>query len=292
MRGNRVCRLFGIKYPIIQGGMLEVSCPELAAAISKAGGLGMLSGVKSAEDLRRDIKRTKELTDKPFGVNLPIAVLKDSAPELAVVAAEERVKVAATTAGSPNICTRQLKEAGVVVMHVAATVNHALRAESAGVDAVVASGVEAGGFLGHDELTTLVLVPQVADAVKIPVIAAGGIADARGFVACLALGAEGIQMGTRFIATKECPVGADYKQAILKAAANSTEVTNRGKAPARNFRADFVREMSLDSSVSYGAGQVAGLIEDIPTVAELFDAMIHMASLINNRIGETLSELP
>ena len=291
MRENRVCRLFGIKYPIIQGGMLGVSCPELVAAISQAGGLGMLSGVKSAEELRRDISRTRELTDKPFGVNLPMVLLKESTPELAEIVAEEGVKVAATTAGSPNICTRLLKEAGVVVMHVVVTIDHALKAESAGVDAVVASGMEAGGFLGHDELTTLVLVPQVADAVKLPVIAAGGIGDARGFVASLALGAEGIQMGTRFIATRECPVGTDYKQAILKAAANSTEVTDRGKAPARNFRADFISETSLDSSTSYGAGQVVGLIEDIPTVAELFDAMMHMASLVNNRVREALSEL-
>jgi len=291
MRENRVCRLFGISYPIIQGGMLGVSCPELAAAISKAGGLGMLSGAKSAEELRQDIKRTRELTDRPFGVNLPIFLLKESAPELAEVVAEEGVKVATTTAGSPKVCTRLLKEAGVVVIHVVATVDHALKAESAGVDAVVASGVEAGGFLGHDELTTLVLVPQVVDAVKLPVIAAGGIGDARGFVASLALGAEGIQMGTRFIATRECPVDADYKQAILKAAANSTDVIDRGKAPARNFRADFVSEMSLDSSAAYGAGQVVGLIEDIPTVAELFDAMMHMASLVNNRVREALSEL-
>ncbi len=291
MRENRVCRLFGIKYPIIQGGMLGVSCPELVAAISQAGGLGMLSGVKSAEELRRDISRTRELTDKPFGVNLPMVLLKERTPELAEIVAEEGVKVAATTAGSPNICTRLLKEAGVVVMHVVVTIDHALKAESAGVDAVVASGMEAGGFLGHDELTTLVLVPQVADAVKLPVIAAGGIGDARGFVASLALGAEGIQMGTRFIATRECPVGTDYKQAILKAAANSTEVTDRGKAPARNFRADFISETSLDSSTSYGAGQVVGLIEDIPTVAELFDAMMHMASLVNNRVREALSEL-
>jgi enoyl-[acyl-carrier protein] reductase II len=201
------------------------------------------------------------------------------------------VKVAATTAGSPKVCTRLLKEAGVMVMHVVATVDHALKAEAAGVDAVVASGMEAGGFLSHDELTTLVLVPQVVDAVKLPVIAAGGIGDARGFVASLALGADGIQMGTRFITTRECTVGTDYKQAILKAIANSTEVIDRGKAPARNLRADFLNEMSLDPSTSYGAGQVVGLIENIPTVAELFGAMIHMASLANNQVREALSEL-
>ena len=291
MRGNRVCGLFGIRYPIIQGGMLRVSCPELAAAVSNAGGLGMLSGAKPAEELRQDIRRTRELTDKPFGVNLPMFFLREKAPEMADLVAGEGVKVVATAAGSPEVCTRRLKEAGVIVMHVLSTVGHARKAEAAGVDAVVASGVEAGGFLGHDEVTTLVLVPQVVDAVKVPVIAAGGIGDARGFVAALALGAEGVQMGTRFIATRECPVPAEYKQALLKAADISTEVQGRGRAPARRFRAGYLNEVLPGSTASYAAGQVVGLIRDIPSVAEVIEGVMKKASLVNNQVAESLSAL-
>jgi len=291
MGGNPVCRLLGIKYPIIQGGMLGVSCPELAAAISGAGGLGMLSGIKSADDLRAEIKGTRELTGKPFGVNLPMSLLKERAIEMAEVVAEEGVKAVATAAGSPEVCTGLLKEAGVVVMHVVSTVDHALKAEAAGVDAVVASGVEAGGFLGHDEVTSLVLVPQVVDSVNVPVIAAGGIGDARGLVAALALGAQGVQMGTRFIATADCPVPADYKQAIVRARDNSTEVVGSGRAPVRCFRADFMGGVSPDIQTPYTAGQVSGLITDVPTVEGLFGALMGRASLIGERVMQTLAGL-
>ena len=286
MRENPVCHLFGIRYPIVQGGMLGVSCPELAAAISDAGGLGMLSGAKPVNELRSDIRRTVELTDKPFGVNLPIHDVKERAVEIAEFIAGEGVKVVATSAGSPQVCTKLLKDAGLAVMHVVSEVAHALAAEAAGVDVVVASGVEAGGFVGRCEITTLALVPQVADAVKIPVIAAGGIGDARGFIAALALGAQGIQMGTRFIATMECPVDAGYKQAIVAAKDNSTEIVGRGQAPVRCFRTE-----SPDSKVPYPVGQVAGLIWDTPTVAELINSMMKMSTLISNQVAESLSQI-
>ena len=291
MRENPVCHLFGIRYPIVQGGMLGVSCPELAAAISNAGGLGVLSGVKPVNELRAEIRRTMKLTDKPFGVNLPLHAVKDRAVEIAEILAEEGVKVACNSAGSPQVCTKLLKDAGLVVMHVVSEVAHAVAAEAAGVDAVVASGVEGGGFVGRCEITTLVLVPQVVDAVKIPVIAAGGIGDARGFVAALALGAQGIQMGTRFIATGDCPVAADYKQAIVAAKDNSTEIAGRGQAPVRCFRAESLNAESPNSKMPYPVGQVAGLIQDTPTVAELINSLVKMSTLIGNKVTESLSQI-
>ncbi len=291
MKQNRICALLGIRYPIIQGGMAGISCPELAAAVSNAGGLGMLCGAKPVNELRAEIRRTRELTNKPFGVNLAIHNVKDSSLEIAAVIAEERVKVVATSAGSPKVCTKPLKDAGLVVMHVVSEVAHAVAAEVAGVDLVVASGVEAGGFLGLDEITTLVLVPQVVDAVKVPVIAAGGIGDARGFVAALALGAQGIQMGTRFIATKDCPVVNDYKQAILTAKDNSTEIVGRGVAPARCFRTELPNTTSSSSPMPYSSGQVAGLIKDIPTVAETINTMMKMSAHIGNQLMESLSQI-
>ena len=291
MIANRVCHLLGVKYPIIQGGMMRVSCPELAAAVSNSHGVGILSAVNSIEKIKKDIRRTRELTDKPFGVNIPLFILGDTAQDVAELVAKEGVKLIVTAAGSPEVCTRLLKNLGAIVIHVVACVGHAIKAEAAGVDAVVAEGVEAGGSVGRDEVTTLVLVPQVVDAVKIPVIASGGIGDARGFVASLALGAEGIQMGTRFIATKECPVSPDYKQAIIKAADNSTEIISRGQAPSRRFRPDFLKEIVSNTGVSYSAGEVAGLIRDIPTVAELFDVFVRTANLVNERVKETLSEM-
>jgi len=271
--------------------MLHVSCPELAAAISNAGGLGMLSGVKSLEELRHDIKRTMKLTDWPFGVNLPLVALQEKVDRVVQVMIEEGVKVVTVSAGSPDVCTGLLKTAGVIVVQVVATVDHAAKAEATGVDILVASGVDAGGVLGHDEVTTFVLVPQVVDAVKIPVVAAGGIGDGRGFIAALALGAEGIQMGTRFIATNECPVAIEYKQAILKATDTSTEVTDRGYGPTRCFRIGFLKKVVPGSEAPFAVGQVAGLIRDIPTAAELIQSMMHSAGLVSNRVADVLSDL-
>ena len=291
MNGNRICELFGIKYPIIQGCMAGISCPELAAAVSNAGGLGTLSSAKSLEEVRDDIRKTKELTDKPFFVNVTLAFAKDRAHEYVGLLVEEGVKIAATAAGSPAVCIKQLKEGGVKVMHLVSTVGFALKAESAGVDAVVAEGVESGGIQGRDEVTTLTLIPQVVDVVKIPVVAAGGIGDARGFVAALALGAEGVQMGTRFIATTECPVPDEYKDAILKAIDTSSEITGRGKVAARRFKPDFLEDALPGSSATYGGGQVSGLIKDVPTVAELVEEMMRAADLVGNGIKDALSAI-
>ncbi len=248
MKRTRVCDLLGIQYPIIQGGMTWVANAELAAAVSNAGALGIISpnaGMKLEEDvmehLRSQIRKAKSLTDSPFGVNLPVQI-----PEirgLIDVLMAEGVKVVTTSAGNPALYTGLLKDGGIKVLHVVASVRHALSAERHGVDAVIAEGYEAGGHNGFDELPTMVLVPQVVDAVSIPVVAAGGIADARGFVAALALGAEGVQIGTRFVATYECVAHQNFKDGIVKASDTGTVITGRKLGPARVLKGEFASKV-------------------------------------------------
>ncbi|HIE17391.1 MAG TPA: nitronate monooxygenase, partial [Dehalococcoidia bacterium] len=223
MKRTRLCDLLDIEYPIIQGGMVWIANAELAAAVSNAGGLGLISPTASmnrtgdqVENLRKQIAIARGLTQKPFGINLPI-LNNPQIEELVSTVIDAGVKVVVTAAGSPALYTNRFKEAGIKVLHVIAGVRHAQSAERRGVDAVIAEGYEAGGHNGLDELTTFTLVPQVVDAVTIPVVAAGGIADARGVVAALALGADGVQMGTRFVATHECAAHQNFKEAIVKA---------------------------------------------------------------------------
>jgi len=241
--------LLKIQYPIIQGGMTWIANAELAAAVSNAGGLGIISpnAVMRLEDdlvanLRGQIRTAKGLTDKPFGVNLVVQI--PGIEELIGVVIEEGIGVVTTAAGNPALYTPRLKEAGVKVLHVVASVRHAMSAERNGVDAVVAEGYEAGGHNGFDELPTLVLVPQVVDAVSIPVVAAGGIADARGFIAAMALGAEGVQMGTRFVATHECIAHHDFKDGIVAASDTGTMVTGRRLAPTRGLKNEFLARVA------------------------------------------------
>ena len=199
---TKLCDLLGIEYPIIQGGMVWVSYHELCAAVSEAGGLGILAGGSmDPDELRRQIGLVKEKTKKPFGVNVPI--LRPDSEALVGVAIEEGVSVIATSAGNPSRFAQKIQGAGLRVLHVSPSATLAVKAVDAGVDAVVVEGIEAGGHDGFEEITTMALIPQVVDRVDIPVIAAGGIADSRGFVAALALGAQGVQMGTRFAATHE-----------------------------------------------------------------------------------------
>ena len=211
---TEVTKLLGIEYPIIQGGMAWVAEYHLASAVSNAGGLGLIGAASAPADwVREQIKKAKELTDKPFGVN--IMLMSPYADEVAEIVAEEGVKVVTTGAGNPEKYMKMWKEAGVKVIPVVASVALAKRMERSGADAVVAEGCEAGGHIG--ESTTMVLVPQVADAVNIPVIAAGGIADGRGIAAAFMLGAKGIQMGTHFVVTEESQVHDNYKERIIKA---------------------------------------------------------------------------
>ena len=266
MKRTRICHLLGIEYPIIQGAMGWISGAELAAAVSNAGGLGMISPFTGSgaeenlmENLRGQIRKARSLCDKPFGVNIGLEVPQHK--EFMDVAIEEGVKVITTAAGSPRLYTRRLKQAGVTVLHTVFSARHARIAEEEGVDVVIASGCDAGGFISPIELPTFALVPQVVDAVKIPVIAAGGIADVRGLVAALALGAEGVQMGTRFIATNECLAHPSYKEAILNAADTDTLIAGRkGHLPSRNLKNEFALAVLEMESAGTSAEELEAFI--------------------------------
>lgn len=237
---TEITKLLGIEYPIIQGGMAWVAEYHLAAAVSNAGGLGIIAaGAAPAEWVREQIREVKKLTDKPFGVN--IMLMNPSADEIAKVVVEEGVKVVTTGAGNPEKYMKEWKGAGIKVIPVVASVALAKRMEKCGADAVVAEGTEAGGHIG--ELTTMVLVPQVRDAVSIPVIAAGGVADGRGMAAAFMLGADAVQIGTHFVVTKECIVHQNYKDCILKAKDIDTRVTGRSTGhPVRALRNNLTME--------------------------------------------------
>ena len=244
---TEVTKLLGIQYPVIQGGMAWVAEHHLAAAVSEAGGLGLIgASAAPAEWVRNEIREAKKLTDKPFGVN--IMLMSPYADEVAKVVAEEGVKVVTTGAGNPEKYMKMWKEAGVKVIPVVASVALARRMERCGADALVAEGCEAGGHIGEN--TTMVLVPQIVDAVKIPVIAAGGVADGRGVAAAFMLGAKGVQMGTHFVATKESVVHDNYKQAIIKARDIDSRVTGRTTGhPVRALRNQMVKQyLELENS--------------------------------------------
>lgn len=294
MKTTRVCDLLGVKYPIIQGGMTWVASAELAAAVSDAGGLGTISpnaGMRLEDDveanLRKQIRKVRSITDKPFAVN--IVVMIPEIVKLIGLLIDEGVKVVTTAAGDPALHTQRFKEAGVAVLHLVSSVKQAVHAQESGVDVVIAEGFEAGGHNGFDELPTMVLVPQVADAVSIPVIAAGGIADARGLAAALALGAEGVQMGTRFLATTECIVPRNVKEAIVAAPDTGTSVTARNLSPTRGLKNAFTAQVAemdrrgatadeLLAFIGVGRARMAlleGKVEDGEAYAGAACGMIH-----------------
>ena len=264
MMQSPICELLGIAYPVFQGGMAWIADGKLAAAVSNAGGLGIISAMNAnAEYVREQIQLAKSLTDKPFGVN--IMLMSPFASECAKVCAEEKPAVVTTGAGSADKYIPMWKEAGIKVIPVIASVAMAKQAEKAGADAVIAEGQESGGHIG--ELTTMTLVPQVVDAVKIPVLAAGGIGDGRGIAASLMLGASGVQMGTRFLVAKECGVHQNYKDMVLKAKDISTQVTGRRfggntcrgikNSFTRNFvKLEFAPETTAESIADLGAGSL------------------------------------
>lgn len=237
---NRICELLNIEYPVIQGGMAWVATAELAAAVSNGGGLGLIAaGGAPAEVVREQIKKARTLTDKPFGVN--VMLMSPFAEDVMKVILEEKPAVVATGAGNPAKYIPDLKAAGIKVMPVVPSVALAQKMEKCGADAIIAEGTEAGGHIG--ELTTMVLIPQVCDAVSVPVVAAGGIADSRGTAAVMALGADGIQVGTRFICSTECIAHDNYKQAVLKAKDRDAVVTGRSTgAPVRALKNKLTRE--------------------------------------------------
>ncbi|KAI4449406.1 NADH:quinone reductase [Eubacterium plexicaudatum ASF492] len=305
---TRITQLLGIRHPIIQGGMAWVAEYHLAAAVSNAGGLGIIGAASAPpEVVRTQIQEVKKLTDRPFGVN--VMLMNPNAPEVAQVVVEEGVPVVTTGAGNPGKFIAMWKEAGVKVIPVVASVAMAKMMERAGADAVVAEGMESGGHIG--ELSTMALVPQVADAVRIPVIAAGGIADARGFAAALMLGADAVQMGTRFVTARESIVHANYKERIVKAKDIDSEVTGRSTGhPIRVLRnqmsrdylkmekagASFeeletltlgsLRKAVMDGDVKGGslmAGQIAGLVKQENTCEEIVEEIINGAKELLNR---------
>ncbi|MBN1568580.1 MAG: nitronate monooxygenase [Acidobacteria bacterium] len=307
MTSKSICDLFGVRYPVLQGGMLWLATAELAAAVSNAGGLGIISpyaGMKEnghpIRNLHLQIDRARNLTNKPYGVNIPLdlhasGLLIDSL-------LKENIKIVITAAGDPRLYTELLHSAGICVAHVISSVSQARHAESCKVDAVIAEGFEAGGRIGREELPLFSLLPQVVNAVYIPVIAAGGIADGRGFAAALALGAGGVQLGTRFVASEECIAHHNYKQAILDAGDSGTVVTRRSSIPIRSLKSDFsmklaamensgasgesigkfigrgrARKAQIDGDMTDGdayAGCSAGLIKEILPAAVIIEILV------------------
>ncbi len=305
---TRITELLGIECPIIQGGMAWVAESHLAAAVSAAGGLGLIGGANApAEVIRNYIREVKAVTDKPFGVN--VMLMSPYADEVAKVVVEEGVKVVTTGAGNPEKYMEMWKAAGIKVIPVVASVALAKRMERYGADAVVAEGTESGGHIG--EATTMTLVPQVVDAVSIPVIAAGGIADGRGIAAAFMLGAEAVQMGTRFLVAKECIVHQNYKDRVLKAKDIDSTVTGRSHGhPVRCLRNQMTREyvklenegksfeeleyLTLgtlrkavqEGDVTHGtvmAGQIAGMVSKEQTCKEMIDEMMAQAETLLGR---------
>ena len=239
---ERVTKLFGVRYPIVQAGMIWCSGWRLAAAVSKAGGLGVIgSGSMYPEVLKEHIQKYKAATDKPFAVNVPM--LYPAVEEHMATIMAERVPIVITSAGNPATWTKRLKEAGHIVVHVVSSVKFALRAQDAGVDAVVAEGFEAGGHNGREETTTLVLVPMVADAVRVPVIAAGGIVDGRSMLAAMCLGAEGVQVGSRFVCATESSAHEAFKQRVVAAKEGETTLTLKELAPVRLLHNPFFSDV-------------------------------------------------
>ncbi|MCQ6279809.1 nitronate monooxygenase family protein [Bacillus sp. EB600] len=314
---TRVTELLNIKYPIIQGGLAYLAYSELAAAVSNAGGLGQITAMSLAdpESLRSEIRKVKKLTSKPFGVNYAIGQHGRPFSDMLQVAIDEEVPVVTMTGGNPAPILDQLKGTNSKKLVLVAARRQAEKAEELGADAVIVVGQEGGGHLGRDDIGTMVLIPQVVDSVSIPVIASGGIGDGRGLMASLTLGAEGIEMGTRFIATKEC-VHADaaYKKALVEGKEMDTIVIKRSiGAPARAIanswtkkimeiekigggyeqlkhlvsgqaNTRYIHEGKIDEGFAW-AGQVMGLIRDVPTVEELFNRIISDAEQIRKRWG-------
>lgn len=298
---NRITQLFGIEVPIIQAGMIWCSGWELASAVSERGGLGIIGAGSMYPDILRDhVRKCKKATNKPFAVNLPL-LYPDIDQHIQIII-EEEVPIVFSSAGNPATWTGKLKEAGITVVHVVSNTKFAKKAEACGVDAVVAEGFEAGGHNGREETTTLVLIPQICEAVDIPVIAAGGIGSGRSMLAAFALGAEAVQVGSRFVASKESSAHQNFKNAVVEAKDGSTQLSLKKLTPVRLIKNKFWEQVALaefngatkeelaeilgrarakrgmfEGDMEEGEleiGQVSGLIHDIRPAAEIVDSMI------------------
>ncbi|GAB4353075.1 MAG: nitronate monooxygenase family protein [Candidatus Abyssubacteria bacterium] len=316
---TRITEMLGIEYPIIQGGMQWLSKAELASAVSEAGGLGLITAASfdDPEELRDEIRKARTLTQKPFGVNvsmLPVLLEGDATRKYIDVIVDEKIPVVETSGRNPEAYVPALKEGGVKLIHKVPAVRFARKAESVGADAVTIVGYECGGHPGMDDVTSMILIPRTAESVNIPVIAGGGIADARGFVAALALGAEGVVMGTRFLATKECPAHQNFKEWLVEAQETDTMLIERSIRNAvrvmKNETAQKVLEMEQQGATleelivhisgklgknawtsgdidgaTIACGQNVGLIHEILSVKEVFDSIVNGARQILTRLN-------
>ncbi|MCK9216553.1 MAG: enoyl-[acyl-carrier-protein] reductase FabK [Firmicutes bacterium] len=308
---TEICSLLNIKYPILQGGMAWIATGELAAAVSNAGGLGIIgSGNAPAEIIKKEILKIKNSTDKPFALN--VMLLSPFVDEIIELIYEEKVPIVSFGAGNPSKYIKKLKKNNIKVIPIVPSVALAKRMENSGADAVIVEGTEAGGHIG--ETTTMALVPQVVDAVKIPVIAAGGIADGRGFISALALGAQGVQMGTIFVCSKECTVHNNYKNAIIKAGDRSTSISGKTTGhPVRMIKNKLYREFiklervgvpieeleklgegslrkaCVEGDVDTGtvmAGQISGIVKEIKTVKDIIDGIIEESYKVIKKVNK------
>lgn len=310
---NKITQLFGIQYPIIQAGMIWNSGWRLASAVSNAGGLGLLgAGSMYPEVLREHIQKCKKATDKPFGVNVPM--LYPNLQEIIEIIIEEGVKIVFTSAGNPKTYTSHLKEKGITVVHVVSSVKFALKAEEAGVDAVVAEGFEAGGHNGREETTTFTLIPMVREQISVPLIAAGGIATGRGMLAAMILGADGVQVGSRFVASEESSSHQAFKELVVNAKEGDTELTLKELAPVRLIKNKFYQDIKelykksptveelkellgrarakkgmFEGDLEEGEleiGQIAGLIHDIKPAATILNDMLKEYELAKKEVSD------
>ena len=324
MLNTRITELFGIEKPIVQGGLMWIARAELAAAVGNAGGIGFMTALtfEEPEDLRIEIRKCREMTDKPFGINLTFlpSLRTIDYPAYIKVCIEEGIKFVETAGRNPEPYMDQLKAAGIKVVHKCTSVRHAIKAEKIGCDVVSIDGFEAAGHPGEDDVTSLILIPLTRDAIDIPIIASGGFADGRGLVGCLGLGADGMNMGTRFVATQEAPVHENVKQALVNHGERDTrlimrtlrntervlhnpivdkvlDIESKGDTKIEDI-APFVsglvgKEMLTDGEMQKGvlsAGQSMGLVKDIPTCQELFDRIMAEAeAIIKSKFSQAIT---
>lgn len=287
---NRVTKLFGIRFPIIQAGMIWASGWRLASAVSNAGGLGIIGAGSMYPDVFREhIRKCKAATDQPFGVNLPL--LYPDIDKHIQILIEEGVKIVFTSAGNPKTWTPILKEKGITVVHVVSSSRFALKAEEAGCDAVVAEGFEAGGHNGREETTTLVLIPAVVNAVKIPVIAAGGIATGRQMLATMVLGAEGVQMGTRFVASEEASSHLAFKQEVIAAKEGDTELMMKQLTPVRLLRNEFSRQVKEAELRGAGTDELRQLLGRARAKKGMFEGELAEGELEIGQVSALLDDI-
>lgn len=290
MKGNRICKLFKIEKPIIQAGMIWCSGWELASAVSNAGGLGIIgSGSMYPDVLRTHIQKCKTATNKPFAVNVPL--LYPNIEEHIKIIVEEGVKIVFTSAGNPKTWTSHLKLHGIIVVHVVSAVKFALKCEEAGVDAIVAEGFEAGGHNGREETTTMVLIPQVRKAVKLPLIAAGGIAFGSQMAAAFALGAEAVQIGSRFIATPESSAHQGFKDTILKTKEGDTQLTLKQLTPVRLIKNKFFSEVDAAEKRGASTEELTALLGRARAKKGMFEGDLEEGELEVGQVSGAISEI-